>query len=66
MRAIIPFLTIFFPYSMAPNAGESAWMPLTYDPNADPADNPLKGFVPFSGEYDFPHGMEFDASAWTI
>ncbi|MDG6101876.1 DUF4832 domain-containing protein [Dactylosporangium aurantiacum] len=34
------------------------WKPLTY--TAAPADNPLKGFLPFAGDYDtFPHSMEW-------
>jgi hypothetical protein len=39
---------------------DGGWTPLTYDDTKAHADNPLKGFVPFSGEYDFPHSMEFD------
>ncbi len=28
-------------------------------PAPAPADNPLKGFMPYEGEYDFPHSMEW-------
>ncbi|MCY1136452.1 DUF4832 domain-containing protein [Actinoplanes sp. Pm04-4] len=34
------------------------WKPLSY--TAAPADNPLKGFLPFAGDYQtFPHSMEW-------
>ena len=36
------------------------WFPLDYDADAAPADNPLKGFIPYAGNYTFPHSMEFD------
>lgn len=43
------------------NLPDSGWVALDYDAAKAPADNPLKGFVPFSGGYDtFPHSMEFD------
>ena len=39
---------------------DSEWTGQVYDSNQAPADNPLKGFVPFAGEYTFPYSMEFD------
>lgn len=43
------------------NLPENGWVSLAYDGTQAPADNPLKGFVPFSGEYGtFPYSMEFD------
>ncbi|WP_203914692.1 DUF4832 domain-containing protein [Rhizocola hellebori] len=39
-------------------AGGPQWTPLSYA--AAPADNPLKGFLPFAGSYQtFPHSMEW-------
>lgn len=39
----------------------AAWTPLAYDQSRAPVDNPLKGFIPYEGEYaDFPHSMEFN------
>ena len=36
----------------------TAWKPLAYA--TAPADNPLKGFLPFAGDFDtFPHSMEW-------
>lgn len=38
--------------------GGTQWTPLSYAPA--PADNPLKGFMPFAGDYQtFPHSMEW-------
>jgi len=40
------------------NAGQPDWHRL--DPAEEPASNPLKGFVPYAGDYpDFPHSMEW-------
>lgn len=40
-----------------------SWQPLTYAPA--PADNPLKGFMPYNGVYStFPHSMEYYYVAW--
>jgi hypothetical protein len=40
----------------------TAWTPLAYDTSKASADNPLKGFAAYSysGEYTFPHSLEFD------
>lgn len=32
---------------------------LRYDPTKAGADNPLKGFMPYVGEYDFPYSLEY-------
>lgn len=40
------------------SAAEPNWTPLA--PAAEPDANPLKGFIPFAGDYDnFPHSMEW-------
>lgn len=46
--------------SLGVQAAELAWQPLAYAPA--PADNPLKGLVPYAGAANpdaFPHSMEF-------
>ena len=46
--------------SLAATAAEPAWQVQTYAPA--PADNPLKGLVPYAGAANpdgFPHSMEF-------
>ena len=44
-------------------AASGAWVAHTYTPG--PADNPLKGFLPFEGRYSkFPHSMEWNYVAW--
>jgi hypothetical protein len=40
---------------MSPNPG--VWRTLTTQPS--PADNPLRGFLPYRGSYAFPHSMEW-------
>ena len=41
-----------------PAAGSPGWRPLA--PAAEPEVNPLKGFIPFQGDYDaFPYSMEW-------
>ena len=43
--------------------GLSAAEPVVFEPayKAGPADNPLKGFVPYAGQgKDFPHSLEFN------
>ena len=38
------------------------WVKLEYDSSKAPADNPLKGFVPYAGDGldgQFPHSMEW-------
>lgn len=40
-------------------AGDT-WTPLAYDTSKAPADNPLKGFAVYPGEYDFPTSLEYD------
>ncbi|MCF6285575.1 MAG: DUF4832 domain-containing protein, partial [Candidatus Hydrogenedentes bacterium] len=63
MRIVIAILaTGLFPFALfAQTLPDTGWTPLVYDTDQAPADNPLKGFMPFSGGYDtFPHSMEFD------
>lgn len=58
MRALAALLVLV---GIAISAGaQAAWRTLAYDQEAAPVSNPLKGFVPYPGEYDFPHSMEFD------
>lgn len=42
--------------------GEGEWVALVYDSEKAPADNPLKGFMPYAEDvvHLFPHSMEFD------
>jgi hypothetical protein len=35
------------------------WQALEYDSAKAPVDNPLKGFMPYVGEYDFPYSLEY-------
>jgi hypothetical protein len=35
------------------------WTPLEYDESKAVGAQPLKGFMPYEGEYDFPHSMEY-------
>ncbi|NQV14816.1 DUF4832 domain-containing protein [bacterium] len=35
------------------------WQLLEYDAAKAPADNPMKGFMPYVGTYDFPHSLEY-------
>lgn len=46
------------PAAATPAPTTPQWTALSYTPA--PADNPLKGFLPFAGSYDtFPHSMEW-------
>jgi hypothetical protein len=41
---------------------DDKWTPLRYDSSKAPADNPLKGFIPYTGDgldNKFPHSMEW-------
>lgn len=45
-------------------AASGAWIAQTYVQG--PADNPLKGFMPFQGSYStFPHSLEWNYVAWS-
>lgn len=39
--------------------GDAPWHVMTPDASLAPADNPMSGFVPYPGTYDFPHSMEY-------
>ncbi|MEQ8821127.1 MAG: DUF4832 domain-containing protein [Sumerlaeia bacterium] len=57
---LLPFLTATWIVFAAPaDTPELAWHPIAADPAAAPADNPLKGFMPYIGEYDLPHSLEY-------
>ena len=44
-------------------AASGSWVAQTYVHG--PADNPLKGFLPYQGSYaTFPHSMEWNYIAW--
>ncbi|GIF98808.1 hypothetical protein [Catellatospora citrea] len=46
------------PAAARPAPTEPQWTPLTY--TSAPADNPLKGFMPYAGSYQtFPYSMEW-------
>ncbi|WP_327000437.1 DUF4832 domain-containing protein [Dactylosporangium sp. NBC_01737] len=56
--ALLTALTLAAGAPAAAHPAEARWKPLTY--TSAPADNPLKGFMPFAGEYQtFPHSMEW-------
>ncbi|PJJ70838.1 uncharacterized protein DUF4832 [Diaminobutyricimonas aerilata] len=65
MRAVAAVTTSLALTAVAAGGAVAAtpgWTPLT--PAEEPAANPLKGFVPFAGQYDpatntFPHSMEW-------
>lgn len=57
----IPIILCFARLAHPQTVPADGWRALTYDSTKAPADNPLKGFIPFVGEYDtFPYSMEFD------
>ncbi|WP_328475980.1 DUF4832 domain-containing protein [Actinoplanes sp. NBC_00393] len=59
-RALVALLTALTVAVGTPAIAKPAqqWTPLSYAPA--PADNPLKGFMPFAGDFDtFPHSMEW-------
>ncbi|AGZ41276.1 DUF4832 domain-containing protein [Actinoplanes friuliensis] len=58
-KALFALLVLFTLAAGTPAvAARPQWTPQTY--TAAPADNPLKGFLPFAGDYEtFPHSMEW-------
>jgi hypothetical protein len=54
-------LLLFFLFLMlAGNLGFTQdWQTLIYDSSKAPVDNPLKGFMPYMGSYDFPYSLEY-------
>ncbi|MGI5184826.1 DUF4832 domain-containing protein [Dactylosporangium sp. CA-152071] len=56
--ALLTALTLGAGTPAAAHPATPQWKSLTYA--AAPADNPLKGFMPFAGDYEtFPHSMEW-------
>jgi hypothetical protein len=56
--ALLTALTLAAGTPAAAHPAEPRWKPLAY--TSAPADNPLKGFMPFAGDYQtFPHSMEW-------
>jgi hypothetical protein len=62
-KPLLVVLCLVFLFTVPSSAASSAWVTQTYAPG--PADNPLKGFVPYQGTYTtFPYSMEWQYIAW--
>ncbi|WP_347586699.1 DUF4832 domain-containing protein [Acrocarpospora sp. B8E8] len=58
IRAALAVALALIAVAAAPASATSPWTPLPYQ--QAPADNPLKGFMPYAGSYQtFPHSMEW-------
>lgn len=61
---VLMVFSLTFQVTAAPSSASGAWVVQTYVQG--PADNPLKGFMPWQGNYtNFPHSMEFNSFAWS-
>ena len=59
IRMTVSMVAVFVCTARLAAAGD--WSPRVYDAAAAPADNPLKGFATYTGEYaGFPYSLEFD------
>ena len=56
---MIHLLSASLPLFAIVAACSPSWQNLEYDSSRAAVDNPLKGFMPYVGAYEFPHSLEY-------